>query len=340
MDDNLVIASPEELRVQSPFSDLFPVQAVTRDIIAASMRRDGYDASKPINVWRKHNLVVDGHTRRLAAIEAGVEVAVYFHDFADEQAALEYAIASQRCRRNLTEVEIAKCILALDKVKAKGGDRGNQHTGGKATSVALPEGVSKTAAVTAALVGTNRGKVEQTRRLEREAPDLLQEVIEGKRMVNGAHNELLTRKGKTPYDRPQARFKRSRSPAVHPSLYAPVVTSPAAVAAPIAVDPDWTPAPPNRALRELLANPFNFDLDARIYEWMGPRVLALIAELREHVGPISGAWRGPLHQAIHDFADLTPPYEWIVCPRCQGEGVTDKGTCTLCNASGYRIPKS
>lgn len=329
VNENLALASAEDLQVRPPFSDLFPVQAATRDIIAASMSRDGYDASKPIGIWRQQNVVVDGHTRRLAALKANVEVVVFFHDFADEQAALEYAIASQRNRRNLTEIEIVRCILALDKLKPMGRPK-------EVASVEATYG--KSAAATACVVGTNRAKVERTRRLERDAPDLLQEVIEGKRMVNGATNELLIRNGKTPYDRPQGRSKRSRSPAVHPSLYAPVVSSPAVVTAPIAVDPDWTPAPPNRALRELLANPFNFDLDARIYEWLNPRVLALVAELREHVGPISGAWRGPLHQAIHDFADLTPPYEWVACPKCQGEGVTDKGTCKSCNASGYRIP--
>jgi hypothetical protein len=55
-----------------------------------------------------------------AGMDAEIEVVVYLRDFADEQEAIEYAIASQRIRRNLTESEIVRCIVALDKVKKSG----------------------------------------------------------------------------------------------------------------------------------------------------------------------------------------------------------------------------
>lgn len=51
----------------------------------------------------------------------------------------------------------------VDSRKAKGGDHGNQHTGGKeakATSVAI----AKSASETADKIGTNRGKVESAYR--------------------------------------------------------------------------------------------------------------------------------------------------------------------------------
>src|SRR4051812_7277760 len=51
----------------------------------------------------KRNLVFDGHTRRRSAIDVGIDVLVYYHDFRDEDAAFEYAVANQRDRRDLTD---------------------------------------------------------------------------------------------------------------------------------------------------------------------------------------------------------------------------------------------
>jgi hypothetical protein len=161
--------------------------------------------------------VVDGHTRRIASINAKVEAVVYFHDFADEQAALEYAIASQRNRRNLTEQEIVRCILALDKIR----------TAGRPKELASSDAnFGKSSEATAKLVGTNSAKVERTRRLKREAPDLLQDVLDGKKMVNGAHNKLLERKGKDPKSRPNGRAKPKAKMEVHPSFLKPSPATP------------------------------------------------------------------------------------------------------------------
>lgn len=144
---------------------------------------------------------------------------VFFHDFADEREAIEYAIASQRNRRNLTEAEIARCILALDRVGTKGGNRGNRYTASKASPDALLDSPTKSAKVTARLVGANTTKVEHLRRVAREAPDLLQDVLDGKKMVSRAHNELLERNG-TPYVRssPPPKPKQINRIGVHPSF--------------------------------------------------------------------------------------------------------------------------
>ena len=44
---------------------------------------------------------------------AGVDVLVCFHDFSDKDAAMDYAVANQRDRRNLTDAEIASLVMAL-----------------------------------------------------------------------------------------------------------------------------------------------------------------------------------------------------------------------------------
>lgn len=63
---------------------------------------------------------MDGHTRRLAAIEAGVDVVVCFHDFRDEDEAMDYAIANQRDRRNLDDAELMSLVQAVDRRKRAG----------------------------------------------------------------------------------------------------------------------------------------------------------------------------------------------------------------------------
>lgn len=337
LDENVARVNPDELEVSPPFSDLFPVSPDMLGTIAASMRKDGYDASKPINVWRQRNIVVDGHTRRLAAIEAGVEVLVYHHEFADEQAAIEYAIESQRNRRNLTESEIVRCVLALDKPKERGGDRHSEESRSKASCDAFEAKPVKSASYTAKLVGTNTAKVERARRVQREAPDLLQKILDGEMMVNGAHNELLSRKGKDPYARPATRKKPSRTSEVHPAFLSPA----ASPDAPVQILSQMEPIPVGVEaipLRAQLANGDTFDLDVRIYRWLVPVMREVIAKLRDFTGPYSGAWRGPLHQAIYNFSSPADPAEWVLCPKCEGKGVTNK-TCTSCNASGYQIPK-
>src|SRR4051794_4925547 len=74
--------------------------------------------STPSRDQDHHVMVLIGHP---AAIKAGVESLAYLRDFADEDEALLYAIASQRDRRNLTDAELVRCVEALDDLKSEGG---------------------------------------------------------------------------------------------------------------------------------------------------------------------------------------------------------------------------
>lgn len=78
-----------------------------------------------------------------------------------------------------------RCVQAVDKRKERGGDRGNQHTGGKASSEALPQ---KTAEQTAKVVGTSRSKVEKVLLIVDHAtktdPRPLQEVLSGRASID------------------------------------------------------------------------------------------------------------------------------------------------------------
>ena len=69
-----------DIKTASPFRDLFPIRKRVLDDIYWDMERNGYDRSKPIVIWKKHNIVVDGHTRLRAANKANIgQIPVVVH---------------------------------------------------------------------------------------------------------------------------------------------------------------------------------------------------------------------------------------------------------------------
>jgi protein gp37/ParB-like chromosome segregation protein Spo0J len=143
----------DQLKTGSPFVDLFPVAEEMLIEITESMRVDGYDRSQPIRLWR--DVVIDGHTRLQAAIDAELsEVAVFEHHFPDEDAALRWAIKTNRARRNFLAPELVSCIEAVDRRK-QSGERTDLAPGGARSA--------KSAEETAKIVGTSTRTVERVR---------------------------------------------------------------------------------------------------------------------------------------------------------------------------------
>ena len=172
----IMMAKTDSLRTAAPFKDLFPIREDILNRIMTDMKQHGFDSGHPIVVWSGKKLtVVDGHTRLLAAIKLGIEaIPVVFREFANEKAALEYAIGSQRNRRNLTDAELMKCISALDQRKKKGPQKDRPH--------------GKSADRTAMLLGTSRIKVEKIRSIIDHAPEEIKEAIRsGNLTINKAY---------------------------------------------------------------------------------------------------------------------------------------------------------
>ena len=127
------------LKTAEPFCNLFPIRPTVLSEIIEDMNKNGFDAFHPIIVWNM--TVVDGHTRLRAAAAAGIEtVPVVCRNFANEDEALEYAIKTQRNRRNLTDGELLQCLQKLDFRKKRGR---NAASGGKSSiEVANTLGIS------------------------------------------------------------------------------------------------------------------------------------------------------------------------------------------------------
>ena len=95
----------EELAIDEDFKKLYMQEPEKVRQISEDMKAHGYDVSQPIIV-NTQKTVVDGHSRREAALLAGLtEVPVIFKDFASKDETLAYMEHLQLDRRNLTESE-------------------------------------------------------------------------------------------------------------------------------------------------------------------------------------------------------------------------------------------
>lgn len=150
----------DQLTKAEPFSSLFTIKPEVFKAIKVDMAVNGFDPSKPVNVWRKPDgtrVLIDGYTRVRAAEELGLlRVTAYEKTFVSEAEALAYAIHTQKDRRNLSDAELLRLIELVDRPQT-----------GFNTPVAAIEATDgkprKTAEVTADTIGTSRAKVERAR---------------------------------------------------------------------------------------------------------------------------------------------------------------------------------
>jgi ParB family chromosome partitioning protein len=201
---------------------LFPGNNGLVETIGNHMLEHGYDQSQPIILWdrskeegRNALYVVDGHTRLVAAKQVGLSpVYVARVKFADENAALQYAIHNQRDRRNMTDADILRCIEAVDKLKPRGGDRKSKLAKSKTSSEAIDSG--KSAQKTAGIVGTSKTKVEQARTVMKHADEETKhDVLAGKKSINRAYQETRNKR------RPQRKEEKKGAEQYHTFITLP-----------------------------------------------------------------------------------------------------------------------
>lgn len=172
----------DQLTKAEPFTSLFSIKAEVFDAIKADMAVNGFDPSKPVNVWRKPEgprVLIDGYTRVRAAEELGLlRVTAYEKTFASEAEALAYAIHTQKDRRNLSDAELLRLIELVDRPQT-----------GFNTPVASIEATDskprKTAEITADTIGTSRAKVERARAVLSD-PEEAEAVRRGEKTIHQA----------------------------------------------------------------------------------------------------------------------------------------------------------
>jgi len=167
----------ENIKIASPFMDLFSVKEEILDGIIENMKLNGDDRSKPLDIWAERGVVLDGHTRLAAAQQVGIlTVPIHKHSFENQADALLYALYNQRNRRNWTDAEKQKAIGLIDELRPRGRKK-------KAPSGANSQG--KSAVVTARKIGVSTRTVERARAVAK-SPRHRRAVQTGQQTISGA----------------------------------------------------------------------------------------------------------------------------------------------------------
>lgn len=172
----------DQLTKAEPFFSLFKIKPEVFEAIKADMAVNGFDPSKPVNVWRKADgtrVLIDGYTRVRSAEELGLlRVTAYEKTFTSEAEALAYAIHTQRDRRNLSDAELLRLIELVD--------RPQEGFRSSLASIEANDGPPrKTAEVTADTIGTSRAKVERARAVLSD-PEEAATVYRGEKTIHQA----------------------------------------------------------------------------------------------------------------------------------------------------------
>lgn len=180
----------DQLTKAEPFASLFSIKAEVFDAIKADMAVNGFDPSKPVNVWRKPDgtrVLIDGYTRVRAAEELNLlRVTAYEKIFASEAEALAYAIHTQKDRRNLSDAELLRLIELVD--------RPQEGFRAPLASIEANDGQPrKTAEVTADTIGTSRAKVERARTVLSD-PEEAAAVRRGEKTIHQAAEAVKARR--------------------------------------------------------------------------------------------------------------------------------------------------
>ncbi len=171
--------NPATVKLSPTFSALWAIDADVLDAVARSMKVSGYDASQPLIVWRETMELLDGHTRRRAAITINLPtVPVVFKSFNSESAAFAYAASLQLNRRNITDADLFGFMLKVQGAELPG-------KGKRSERLALLLRVSTTKA-------KNAGTV-----LRRASEGQHRAIIEGRRTINQIYKSIKTA-GPTP----------------------------------------------------------------------------------------------------------------------------------------------
>jgi protein gp37 len=118
-------------------------------------------------------------------------VVIFGHEFENELEALEYAIANQRNRRNLTDAEFLRCVSVVDERKKLGGDRKSKEVKNQGCNVATLKSHEQTAKT----VGVSPRKVSQARViLDHATPKERETIDSGAKSVNQVHTEIQERR--------------------------------------------------------------------------------------------------------------------------------------------------
>ncbi len=183
---NTELIDISELKVEPPFSSLFPIGNDTLESIRTDMESRGFDETFPVIVWEEKNIVVDGHTRFAAARDLKLDkIPVIFKTFENEDDAILYCFHIQRNRRNLADEDILRCLEVLDNIAPPAGKKNVD------LDRPAPPRKKEMDILRAKELGTSVAKAEKARKLlEHGTEEIKKSVTSGKKSINQAYQEI------------------------------------------------------------------------------------------------------------------------------------------------------
>jgi hypothetical protein len=220
---------PNEITTHPTLESLFPINPALLEKIQQDMRDGTYDLSQPIILatWQGQTepVCIDGHTRRQAAINAGIEeVPVWIHEFNTEEEAIEKAIKLQSNRRNLSDADLLQCIERLYERRPRGGDRRSDVAKSMPQGCGNENGRSAAAKHTADLLNISPRRVEQALTIINQgSPEVKESVQKGKLSINSAYGKTQERRRSS---KPDADSKSAEEPSEQPLNVVPQIEEP------------------------------------------------------------------------------------------------------------------
>jgi len=117
--DKIFMMNIASLKIDRDFKSVFQQETEKVIGIANDMKLHGFDKTRPI-IITDENIIVDGHSRFMAAKKAGLKkVPVMFKKFNSKAEAIEYEYKMQLNSRRLTDGEYFDAFLRLDDMRRK-----------------------------------------------------------------------------------------------------------------------------------------------------------------------------------------------------------------------------
>jgi ParB family chromosome partitioning protein len=175
-----------EIETDPRLSGMFAIRAEILASIVKSMREMGYDKSQPLVLWKGKGVVVDGHTRLQAAIEAGIpEIPAEEKEFDTLEDAKLYAYRRQAERRNLTPAEILAAAAEL------------QHKDSR-------DGSGRASEILAKTLGVSPSTVKHAQTVAHEAPpEIIDEVKRNQMTIDKAYRLTKGKQDKPAKTKPE-----------------------------------------------------------------------------------------------------------------------------------------
>lgn len=179
----------QTLRIDPGFRSFLPaLSPEERKFLERNLSTDG--CREPLVVWESEEhdepTILDGHNRYEICTLRGIEFeTVEVEDCPDREAAIAWIVANQLGRRNLTPSQKAALALELEKQLAEAAKlrrraTQNNNAGRAVVEKFPPQEQGKARDKAAEMIGANPHYVTDAKKIERDAPEILDQIKQGK----------------------------------------------------------------------------------------------------------------------------------------------------------------